>query len=230
MAAPAFVTQVFKLTYTGTSGTQAITPTGDDSLVVVYVGQINNATEPTATYNGNDMGAAVEVQQGVGDLSISTVFTFVYANGTADGNPHNVIVTHNVSTNAYYGVQAWSGAAQTGIPDSAEGSAYNPSIWPAHSPQVFDYPTTVVADECMLSAFGATYGGGGYSGGTNTTFDLSSGTEMWLARSTVEVNAGAQELVINGDDSASNGIVISIAPPSDPPSANTQNLLLMGVG
>lgn len=198
----------------GTSVTRSATPTGSNSIVVASVRSASTTVDPTSvTWNGN----AMSLLSG-GTLAPTGVFNggkqwlYIYYNGTADGNPHDVVATWAVTHNSNrVDCLTFDGAAQSGAPDSV--ATFNNGAVAVASP--YTTSTTVVAANSMLALFLAwDFNGNNYRGGTNSTGFAETGNDAYTAYSTATVGTGSQSLVTLYDTTPDNnaGILISLAP------------------
>lgn len=188
------------------SVTVSVTPTGSNSLVFVGVGTVDtNGYTISATYNGNSMTKIYQTAM----TASRQIATFIFANGTADGSAHNVVVstTSPVSHGIVVVIGAYSGCSQTGIPDNKNEASQT-------SASSISCAVTTVADNCWLVGFNwSAYVPSAGSGTTQriraTSFDEGALEDSNGAKSP----AGSYSLNVNWSGTAYGNLeVVSLAP------------------
>lgn len=120
---------------------------------------------------------------------------------------------------------SYSGASQTGIPDS---SAETETVASGAS---LTMTTTVVAANCWLVAAECDASGASYTGGAGTTLRQTDANGFTLSDSNATVGTGSQSLVVNmGTNSNRGGVVASFAPAGAAGGRPPILLTLLGVG
>lgn len=207
-----------------TSLTWAHTCTGTDRILILAIG-MNADTTCTATYNGVAMTEIGNAQRSAGGVK---TFLFYLINPSTGSN--NIVASFGASTGADSGAVSYTGAKQSGQPDSFT-ATFNDAT------TSFNVATTVVASNCWLvggtrmqdglaeptTAGGITITESPTTGaGQKTTFSDSNGT----------VGTGSQSITWGqgGADNIS-GVVASIAPAPDATTTrDARYLTLLGVG
>lgn len=202
--------------------TFAHTCTGSDGILFVMFSCNDGATITSVTYAGAAMTQ-------VGSVTTSGVRDhYLYMKvGPATGS-NNVVI--DVSTgNVFGGAVSYTGASQTGQPDSFATNS-------GASVTSITGTTTVVASNCWLVALGqCDSGGANVSGGSGTTERSRYGgfNQFGMFDSNGTVGTGSQSLIVNSNTGvdAMQIIVASFAPPGGGGGSTViPSLGLLGVG
>lgn len=185
--------------------TWAHTITGSQTILIVGVG-MDADTTCTVTYNGVSMTEIGNAQRSAGGVKTFLFYLVAPTTGT-----NNIIATLGTATKVASGATSYTGAAQSGQPDSFT-ATFNDAT------TSFTVSTTVVASNCWL--VGATRMQDGLAepttaGGVTRTEapTTGAGQKTVLSDSNGTVGTGSQSITW-GQGSADNisGVVASIAP------------------
>jgi len=178
---------------------------GVSNLILLVGVQVESGSDSVTgiTYNGVSMTRA-KLQVSVN--SDETLYLY-YLIAPATG-ANNVVISLSSSILAKAVAASYTGAKQSGQPDSSSG-ATNASA------NTLTLTTTVVAANCWLVGYGGFAAGGTISAGAGTTLRASNGPKGWFD-SNASVGVGSQSLIYN--ESQTNEItgVIASIPPASP--------------
>ena len=196
----------------GTSLTWAHTCTGSDLILIVGSGDNDTGSVTGVTYNDVAM---TQIGTGV-NPSVTAYQRLWYKTGPATG-ANNCVISSSSSTTLRGRSSSFTGASQTGQPDST-----NKAI---NSGTSISVSTTTVADNCW-SVGVAQNNQDAFTAGEGTTIRGEAGIAA-IDSNGAKSPAGSYSLNLNITPSASNGMIVaSIAPVA---AAVANHWLLMGV-
>lgn len=202
--------------------TWSCTVTGSNPVLVVFPWTYNDATVTGCTYNGVSMVQKATASSAVG----SHLYVFMLA-GVATG-AHNVVCANTGSAANSVGVAlSYTGASQTGIPDSSNTGVA------AAATSITVATTVVAANSWLVMAAVSSVYGTTMTAGTGATLRVDGfGSANWVGGfdSNATVAAGSRSMqAVDGSASYWEAIIVSIAPPGAAPTGHTRSMLL-GVG
>lgn len=196
--------------YTAASGTSSWSHTCTGSDIILLVGAYAlSDTVSSVTYNGVSMTLIGKTTfPGSGRQGAYLYYLINPATGS-----HTVSVTGGTGI----GSASYTGAKQTGQPDSSNtGTQTGTAI---------TMTTTVVASNCWLVGVEADPNGG-ETAGAGTTIRGTDGNGLVFADSNGVVGTGSQSLVVNHGNGASAWVVASIAPAASGGGETADTLML----
>lgn len=182
------------------------TCTGSDRILFVFV-----ETEPNGRLTGvTYAGQAMTLLASVTDLGFSNAELFLYYIVAPATGANNIVASLNASTNVHMAAASYTGASQTGVPDSQAVLSENVSASQTLT-------TTVVAANSWL--VGVTINGNAAAvAGANTV--IRSTQPAWNNMALIDSNgaqaSGSRSMAITwgGVPTTNAGIIVSFAPPS----------------
>ena len=173
--------------------------TGSDLILWVYAYCGNNSAVTSPTYNGSAMTVhqSLAMTGGAAGQYIRSWYIIAPSTGT-----NTVSLTSNSDM---YGFGAsYTGAAQTGQPDSGNTQA----LTPVNS---ITTSTTTIADNCWLVGF--SYTGNAQTAGSNTTLRANTSSILYIIDSnSAQTPAGSKSLSVTCSNTFAGMLVASIAP------------------
>ena len=210
----------FTSSASASSLTWAHTCTGSNRILVVAIG-MDADTTCTVTYNGVSMTEIGNAQRSVGGVKTFLFYLIAPTTGT-----NNIVATLGTSTKVASGATSYTGAKQSGQPDSSTATFDDATL-------TFIVSTTVIAPDCWLVGGTRMQDGLAEPSGLGTTTrtedpTTGAGQKTVVSDSNGTVGTGSQSLqwLQGGLDNIS-GVVASIAPSV---SSSANRLALLGVG
>ncbi len=184
-------------TVAGTTVTlSSFAATSDNSIAIIYLFKDTGDTVTGVTVNGN---AATYVNK---QNLTGTQWGYIYYYLNPPTSAVNYVATSSASSYWDIAVSIYSGAKQSGQPDSNNTGSASPSV---------TLSTTVVASDCWLASYARNTVSGVPAAGTGTT---SRGTTSLFryGDSNGTVGTGAQTMQYTAAAGTTGGIIVSIAP------------------
>jgi len=187
-------------TTTATTLTWSHTCTGDDLILWVGVSEEGADDVSTVTYNG--VGLTELTQSGT---VVGAGFSQMWYLVGPDTGANNIVITRAGTTGRLTGdAVSYTGASQTGVPDSQAATT-------ASSASTFNISTTVVASNCWIVGY-SDNSTGGQSAGTGTVIRRQGSDSSTLIDSDGVVATGSVALQLTSAGSNWTGAVASFKP------------------
>lgn len=210
----------------GNSGTTvsatSYVSTGSNIVLVCGILQ-NSSTAPSGTYNGGSITFGSGTNAALGNPSY---YVFIGTRAVGSGVTGNISITGGAGTSDIWGDCAtYSGASQSGVPESGENGAETASN--PYSPT-----TTTTADNAWLVSYAYDTDGTPSTAGASTVIrrtNSAAGIVQLFDTNGAKTPAGSHSLSITQGSGPSTYRIISLAPATGG-AATTSSLSLIGVG
>jgi len=206
-AAIARDTFLARISSTGTSQTEAMTITGSDTVLLVFVEHSTSQTTDTVTYAGTSLTQVDTIT-----AYASTVVDSWILVGTATG-ANNIVANFSASVESNLTAESYTGVGSGGSTGGSD--AHNTANFTASAADQ-SIETTTVADNAWIPIYFRA-SGGGYSAGTNVSIQDNVANIALMGDTNAAITPAAATTQIHTRDTGTNDggiLTVSIAPVS----------------